>query len=221
MMSIKATLDEQQLTECAELARVLSHPHRINILQYLAQQAFSVENLSKVINLSVANTSQHLQQLKRAGLADSERDGKQIYYRVANGPVLNMLSALKLQSDYHRRELNSLLNSNALSENNLSPISGDELVAGMKAGHIMLLDVRPEREYQEGHLPGAVNIPVDQLENCLAQLPGDKEIVAYCRGAYCFLSANAVISLRLKGFRARHFKEGIMAETAGDSPLSM
>ncbi|MBA5807131.1 metalloregulator ArsR/SmtB family transcription factor [Morganella morganii] len=220
-MSIKALLDEQQLTECAELARALSHPHRINIIQYLARDTFSVEQLAKVVGLSVANTSQHLQQLKRAGLAESEREGKNICYRLANGPVLNMLSALKLQSEYTRNELSSRLNRNVLSEEYLSPISGTELVAGMKSGQILLVDVRPEREYQDGHLPGAVNIPVDQLENCLAQLPDDKEIVAYCRGAYCFLSANAVISLRLKGFRARHFREGITADIPDDKPLSL
>lgn len=211
-MSVKTYLNEQQLIECAELGRALSNPHRISMIQYLSQQEFSVENLSLLLELSIANTSQHLQQLKRAGLVESRREGKMIFYRLAAGPVLSILSALKLQADYTRQEFQSLINQKEPSEDKLASVSYDELIEGIKTKQIMLIDVRPEEEYQENHLSGALNIPLYQLEQHLAQLPKDMEIVAYCRGAYCFLSRNAAVTLNLKGFNARYFKEGIQAK---------
>lgn len=215
-MSIKSYLDEQQLIECAELGRTLSSPHRINMIQYLSQQEFSVENLAQLIELSVANTSQHLQQLKRAGLVESRREGKMIFYRLTSGPVLNILSALKLQTDYARREFSQLISQQTVSDDKLAPIEYDELIDGMKNKRITLIDVRPHEEYKKDHLPGAINIPIEELEYHLAQFPKDREIVAYCRGAYCFLSKNAVITLNLKGFQARYFKEGITSKLSKD-----
>lgn len=208
-MSIKTYLNEQQLIECAELGRAISNPHRINIIQYLSQQEFSVDNLSQLLELNIANASQHLQQLKRAGLVESRRDGKLIYYRLSSGPVLNILSALKLQADYAREAFSTLINQNQISDDKLASISYDELTEGMKSQRIMLIDVRPQEEFAIEHLPGAVNISIDQLESHIALLPKDQEIVAYCRGAYSFLSKNAVITLNVKGFHARQFKEGI------------
>lgn len=218
-MSIKTYLDEQQLIECADLGRALSSPHRINMIQYLSQQEFSVDGLAQLLELSIANTSQHLQLLKRAGLVESRRDGKMIFYCLTSGPVLNILSALKLQADYARKEFSMLINQTEMSDDKLAPISYNELIEGMKEKRIMLIDVRPHEEYEKGHLPGALNIPIEDLERHLAQLPKDQEIVAYCRGAYCFLSKNAVITLNIKGFHARHFKEGIEATLSESVPL--
>ncbi|MCT6516754.1 MULTISPECIES: ArsR/SmtB family transcription factor [Enterobacterales] len=215
-MPIKPYIDEQRLIECAELGRALSSHHRINMIQYLSQQEFSVENLSQLLELSVANTSQHLQQLKRAGLVESRREGKMIFYRLASGPVLNILSALKLQADYARREFSQLINQQDIPDDKLAPIEYDELIDGIKNKRIMLIDVRSQDEYEKDHLPGAMSIPIEELEYHLAQFPKDKEIVAYCRGAYCFLSKNAVITLNLKGFQARYFKEGITSKLSKD-----
>lgn len=209
-LSSEQLLSEQSLSECAELARILGNVHRLSLLQYLSTNEYGVESLAKSTGLSIANTSQHLQQLKRVGFVDSRREGKQIIYRLSKGPVLNILAALFLFSEHNRQEISLMINQ--VDENNKLPlISYDELIHAIKQKDVLLLDVRPVVEYRKGHLPHALNIPVESLEDNLVHLPRNKDIITYCRGPYCFLSANAVMTLNMRGYQAKYFKEGIQA----------
>ncbi len=206
-MSIKVYLNQQQLTEYANLGRVLGNAHRVNIVQYLSQQECSVDSLAQLLTLSIANTSQHLQQLKRSGIVESRRSGKLIYYRLTARPIMNILAAFKLQVDFVKQDVNR----DGVSDNKDFILSHDKLISGLNNQKIRLIDVRSSDEFNKGHIPSAVSIPFELLENNLALLPGNKKIVIYCRGFDCLLSRNAVISLRAKGFQAYRFQDGMSA----------
>ncbi len=196
------------LNELADISRVLSNAHRIILIEYLIQEEHSVERLSELSGLSIANTSQHLQHLKRANFVQTRREGKHIYYRLGQGPISGLLSALKEYAEYNHTEVQQLVMDTLQQRSTLEAISRQELISRIKENNIILLDVRPEEEYVQGHLPGALNIPLEELEIRLAELSEDQEIIAYCRGPYCVLSMNAVIALRAKGRQARRLIEG-------------
>ncbi|UTH76365.1 metalloregulator ArsR/SmtB family transcription factor [Chromobacterium sp. IIBBL 290-4] len=196
----------ENLAAMAELARALGNTHRLLLLQALAEGERAVEPLAVRCGLSVANASQHLQQLKRGGLAASRREGKQMLYRLDAPQVADMLAALECCAAHQRSRLGALLKGEAAP--GLESLSAAELLQRLAQGEAALLDVRPEEEYAEGHLPGARNIPLDELERRLAELPAGTEVIAYCRGPYCVLSVNAVALLRARGMRARRLSGG-------------
>ncbi|EKT60904.1 metalloregulator ArsR/SmtB family transcription factor [Providencia sneebia] len=210
-MPIQAYLCEQLLVECAELGRALGNSHRVNIIQHLVQKEFSVDSLAKLLKLSIANASQHLQHLKRVGIVESRREGKLIYYRLSNKPVISIFFSLKQQVDYARKEFRELVNQEKILDDENCYISHYELIDALRTQSIMLIDVRSIEEFNNVHLPGAVNVPFETFEYYLALLPKNKEIIVYCRGAECFLSKHIMINLRLKGFKVRQYKEGISA----------
>ena len=192
----------------ADLARTLGNVHRLALLQHASREEMPVERLAELSGLSVANASQHLQQLRRAGLVRARRNGKQVLYGLGSGPILELLAALKRHVDHTHSEIRNFV-ADSIDRNSLvDAISRDELVARMKDGSVTVLDVRPTQEFALGHLPGALNIPVEELERRLAGLSHDKEIVAYCRGPYCALSTDAVAVLRARGMRARRLAAG-------------
>ncbi|SUX53776.1 ArsR/SmtB family transcription factor [Chromobacterium vaccinii] len=193
------------LDEFAELARTLGSPHRLLLLELAAQGEWSVEALAEQAGLSVANASQHLQQLKRAGFVLSRRDGKHVRYRLGEGPVIPLLAALRQCVEHRRGELGRLA---AGLAGGAEGMSREALLARLRDGDVLLLDVRPREEYLQGHLPGAMSLPLEQLERRLAELPPALEIVAYCRGPYCALSAQAVAMLRAAGRPARRLMDG-------------
>ena len=195
-------------TEFAELARTLGHAHRLMLLDYIAQGERPVERLAELSGLSVANTSQHLQHLKRAGFVATRRDGKRVLYRLGRGPVLKLLDALHQYAEYNRAEVRQLLADSVNRRERLEMISREELLHRMQENSVTLLDVRPPEEFALGHLPGAINIPFAELEQRLAELPAMREIVAYCRGPYCVMSFDAVDMLQARGLRARRLESG-------------
>ena len=194
----------------AGLARTLGHVHRLALLEHIAQGERSVDQLAGIADLSVANASQHLQQLKRAGLVQARREGKNVFYRLGGGPVVALLVALRRYADHHTSEIGAIVSDNRHLTDHVEGISRQELLGRIGRGDVVLLDVRSADEFAQGHLPGAINIPIAELERRLSELPNDMEVVAYCRGPYCTLSVEAVIALNTKGWRARRLNDGFM-----------
>lgn len=194
--------------EFADVARTLASVHRLLLLEHIAQGERSVERLAQLSGLSVANASQHLQQLRRAGFVETRRDGKRVLYRLGTGPVIGLLSALRRYAEHNREEISGLVADRLHRPDRLEAISREELLLRIGEGSVTLLDVRPEDEFASGHLPGAINIPLDELGRRLAELPKGAQIVAYCRGPYCALSFDAVTVLRGQGFAVRRLDSG-------------
>ncbi len=193
----------------ADLARVLGNRHRLELIELLAQGEQPVEVLAHRTGLSFANASQHLQQLRKAGLVVGRRSGKNIIYRLEDGPIIETMTALRKLAEHNVAAVQDVVATYFDKLDNLGPIGTDELVDRMKSGSVTLLDVRPEDEFKAGHIPGALNIDLDMLEARIAELPMDADIVAYCRGAYCVLSFEAVKLLRARGYRVSRFSEGL------------
>src|SRR5215813_3822748 len=193
----------------AEIAQALGHAHRLELLEHLGQGERSVEDLAARSGLTVANTSRHLQLLRRAALVEGRRDGKRIFYRLSGEEaVVGLLHALNRVGEQNSAEIARVMTTYFRARDELEPVSRDELVDRLRSGTATMLDVRPEDEFRQGHLPGALNIPVAQLERRLAELPVNQEIVAYCRGPWCVLSFEAVAALRQRGYRARRLEDG-------------
>jgi rhodanese-related sulfurtransferase len=203
----------------AEVAKAMAHAHRLELLEHLGQGERSVEALAALTRLSVANTSQHLQQLRRVGLVASRRDGKRVLYRISGDDIVGLLSGLRVVAERSVAEMDRVVNSYFRARDGLEPVSRDRLMERLRAGDVTLLDVRPEDEFAAGHLPGAVNVPLADLERRLAELPAGQEIVAYCRGPYCVLSFEAVAALRERGFSARRLEDGYPEWKAAGLPV--
>jgi rhodanese-related sulfurtransferase/DNA-binding transcriptional ArsR family regulator len=192
----------------AEVAQAIGHPHRLELLEHLGQGERSVEVLAVRSGLTFANTSRHLQHLKRAKLAVARRDGKRILYRLADDAVVDLLSALRRVGEGNVAEVQTVVSGYFRERDSFEPVSRDDLIERMREGDVTVLDVRPEDEFALGHLPGAINIPLADLKRRVSRLPRDKEIVAYCRGAYCALSFEAVAMLRKRGFKIHRLEDG-------------
>ncbi|MFO8024501.1 ArsR/SmtB family transcription factor [Thiohalophilus sp.] len=194
----------------ARVGKTLGNGNRLEILEFLAQGERSVEALANVAGLSVANTSQHLRHLREAGLVTTRKDGLKVYYRLSSDDVVTLIDALRRVAEQHVAEVERLVNSYLTIKDDLEPIPRDELLTRARNGHITVIDVRPPEEYAAGHLPGAVNIPLAELEQRLAELGQDRdqEIVAYCRGPHCVLAFDAVARLREQGLKARRLQDG-------------
>ncbi len=213
--SPKSTL----FAQFAAVAKSLAHPHRLEILEQLAQGERSVEVAAARTGLSVANTSQHLQQMRRAGIVAARREGKFILYTLADDVVLDLVSALRRVAERNVAEVEQVIRSYFNDRDSMEPVSREELLEKSRAGVGTVLDVRPADEFALGHLPGAVNIPLRELEAHLAQLDRGQEIVAYCRGPYCVLSYEAVASLRARGFKVRRLEDGLPEWRAAGLPV--
>jgi len=198
----------QIFEQFAELARVLGNAHRLELLELIAQGERAVERLTELTGLSTANVSQHLQHLRRGGLVSTRREGKRIYYCLADNAVLSLLAALRKCAERNRAEVQRIVADYFEGLDDLEAVSRKELQQRIKSGEVTVLDVRPPDEFALGHLPGAVNIPLAELDRRMKQLPKNQEIVAYCRGAYCVFSFEAVAALRAKGYRARRLEDG-------------
>jgi rhodanese-related sulfurtransferase/DNA-binding transcriptional ArsR family regulator len=211
---------KQQLFEqFALIAKTLGHAHRLALIEHLAQGAQSVEVLAHKAGLSVANTSQHLQHLRRAGLATSQRDGKFIYYRLADPAVLDLLAALHLIGERNLSEVQVVLNGYFHDRDAMEAISRTELLKRSRAGAVTILDVRPHDEFALAHVAGAINIPIGELEKRISELDPSIEIVAYCRGPYCVFSYEAVSLLRKRGFLIRRLEDGLPEWQAAKLPV--
>lgn len=193
----------------ADIAQAIGHPHRIELVERLAQGQHSVEALAVACGLSVANASRHLQILRRARLVETERQGKHVLYRLAGDrEVVSLMSALGSIGERNHAEVRQVMADYFQSRDAMAPMSRSELLALLKENAVALLDVRPEHEYLQGHIPGALNIPIGELAARLATLPPHQEIVAYCRGPYCVMSFDAVALLRSRGYRVHRLEDG-------------
>ncbi len=193
----------------ARTGKALGSPHRLELLELLAQGPRSVEALAQLSGASVATTSHHLQQLRQAGLVVGEKRGKQVIYRLTGDDVAALLVQLRAVAEAHLAEVEALVRDHLEARDALEPVAAEELLARLRAGEVVVLDVRPPEEFAAGHLPQAVNVPLAELESALARLPADKEIVAYCRGPHCVLAYEAVARLRAAGLRARRLAGGL------------
>jgi rhodanese-related sulfurtransferase len=218
-----ATRGPKQLLfdQFAAVARALGHAHRLELLEQLAQGERSVETLAQRTGLSVANTSQHLQHMRRAGLIASRRDGKFVLYRLADEGVIDLLTALRRIAERNVAEVARVVRGYFDRRDSLEPVSRDELMRRMRAGSVTVLDVRPPDEFALGHIPGAVNVPLSALRQHLSAFRRSREIIAYCRGTYCVLSFEAVALLREKGFKARRLEDGMPDWRTAGHPVGL
>ena len=207
-------------TQFAGVAKALAHAHRLQLLELLAQGERSVEVLAQQTNLSIANASQHLQQLRRAGLVTATRSGKFVLYQLADDAVLELLGALRKIAEQNVAEVQRIVRSYFQERDSLKPVSRESLLESLRDGAVTLLDVRPEDEFASGHLPGAVNIPLRALKDRLAELDPKVEIVAYCRSHFCVFSYEAVSALRARGFKARRLEDGFPEWRAAGLPVA-
>lgn len=203
----------------ATVARTLGSAHRLELIELLAQTERSVEELAGLGGLTIANASQHLQQLRRSGLVEARRDGKRVFYRLADANILALLGALRLITERNVGAVEKVLNSYFRQRDSLEPVSRKELLRRMRDGLVTVIDTRPAEEFAAGHLPGAINLPLGELRRRLRELPREQEIVAYCRGQYCVLSYEAVAELRKRGFKAVRLEDGYPEWKAAGLPV--
>ena len=192
----------------ARIGKALSSGKRLEMLEFLAQGERSVEQLANLTGLSVANCSQHLQQLRHVGLVTARKEGLYVHYRVAGDGIVRMVAALRAVGEEHMADVDRLVKLFLDNKDSLEPVPAKELWQRVKQGLVTVLDVRPPEEYAQGHIRGAINVPLTELKKRLHQIPADQEVVAYCRGPYCLLAYEAVQVLRKKGIKARRLEEG-------------
>jgi ArsR family transcriptional regulator len=212
---VKATLHES----FAEVAKAAAHPHRLALLEQLAQGERNVDTLAEKVGLGVANASQHLQSMRRAGLLSARRDGKFTLYRLADDSVLDLLDAIGRIARRNVAAVKDVVSSYFNARDAMEPVSRRELRQRMKAGTVTVIDVRPAEEFALGHVPGAVNMPVGDLKRRLSELPRGKEVIAYCRGPFCVFAFEAVAALREAGLRARRLEDGLPQWRAAGLPI--
>ncbi|HEX9840097.1 MAG TPA: metalloregulator ArsR/SmtB family transcription factor, partial [Anaerolineales bacterium] len=205
----KRQFKDELYAQFARIGKALSNPHRLELLDLLAQGERTVEDLAHEANLPIANASQHLQVLRATQLVDVRRDGLYAYYRLSDGRVFRLWQALRDLGELQLAEVDRLVQSFLQDRSPLQSITTAELLQHIEAGNVVILDVRPEVEYQSAHIPEARSIPIDELETRLDELPRDQEIIAYCRGPYCVFADEAVTLLQKHGYRARRLVEGL------------
>jgi len=195
-------------TQFALVGKALSNANRLELLEFLAQGERSVDELATVSGLNVANTSQHLQKLRQAGLIMSRKDGLKVFYRVSGDDAIKVLDAIRTVAEHHVADVDRLVSTFLTVKDDLEPIPREELLSRVQDDLVTVIDVRPPEEYAAGHVPGAVNIPLSELEKHLEQYDPKQEIVAYCRGPHCVLAFDAVAKLRDQGLKARRLQGG-------------
>lgn len=195
--------------QLARIGTALSSGVRLEFLELLAQGERSVDDLSTLTGTAVANTSQHLQKLRQAGLVVGRKQGQFVFYRVASDKVMHLLTALTQAGEAHDAEIERIVRLYFLSKDDFEPVPAVELLDRVRKGLVTVLDVRPPEEFEAGHVPGALNIPIQQLEKRLLELPKRREVVAYCRGPFCLMSYEAVQLMRKRGLKARRLQDGM------------
>jgi len=201
------------------VAAALGSAGRLQLLEFVAQGERSVDALAAMTGLSVANTSKHLQALRQAGLVSTRKQGLRVYYAIAGDDVSLLLAALRGVAEHRAADVEKLLQAWLAHRDELEPVPAREVLERVKRGLVTVLDVRPAEEYAAGHVPGAINVPVERLEKYLSKLPKRKEVIAYCRGPYCLMSFEAVEKLRKRGFKAKRLQDGYPEWRAAGLPV--
>jgi rhodanese-related sulfurtransferase/predicted transcriptional regulator len=196
--------------EFARIGKVVASPSRLLLLDLMSQGEKSVEMLAEQSGLSVPNASNHLRELRAVSLVDTRRDAQRIYYRLAGPAVGDLVRSLQDVAHEHLAEVREIVRDYYEDPDSLEAVDADTLCGRLQEQAVVVLDVRPEDEYAAGHILGAVSVPIEELDRRFAELPRDREIVAYCRGPYCLFSRQAVAKLRAQGLQARQMKDGVL-----------
>ena len=215
----KRTLKDLLYEQGARIGKAVSSPKRLELLELLAQSEKTVEALAGELSIDIKLASAHLKALKAARLVQSRRDGKYMVYRLSGDDVANLWVTLRLVAEEHLVELQMALQRMVSAPEKLARVNRSELLAQARRGDVIVIDVRPQEEYEVAHLPYARSMPVAEIKKRLAALPTDKEIVAYCRGPFCMLSDEAVALLSRKGYRVRKILDGVSEWQAAGMPL--
>lgn len=204
----------------AEIAQGIAHAHRIELLEHLAQGTRTVEELVALTGLTFANTSRHLKVLRQSHLVTAQRRERNVFYSLSGeSEVVGLLGAVAAVGERNDAEVRHVVEDYFHSPDTLDAVTREQLLAKIKDGTVTVLDVRPEDEFQLGHIPGAINMPVERLSERLAELPKDREIVAYCRGPYCVFSFEAETILRRQGFGVHRLEQGFPQWKAAGLPV--
>jgi rhodanese-related sulfurtransferase len=203
----------------ARVGKALASPKRLEIVDLLAQDECTVEEIAKETEMSVASASQHLQVLKGARMVEVRREGLYMHYRLADEDVFRTWQAVRDLAESRLSEVDGVVEAYLENRDALEAVDATELMERLSEEGVIVLDVRPEEEYRAGHIPGAISVPIDALEAALQTLPRDREIVAYCRGPYCVFSDEAVALLRSRGYRARRLRQGLPDWRAAGMPV--
>lgn len=215
-----AALKSELFEQFARVGKALASGKRLELLDLLGQAERPVEALAKAAGLGVTTASAHLQTLKQAGLVSTRRDGNKVFYGLAGDDVADLYIRARQVAAAHLPDVTAARDA-YLGGADIEPVGRDELLRRAAAGEVLVLDVRPAEEFMAGHLPGAVNIPIDKLADRLAELPTDTDIVAYCRGAYCVFAHHAVRLLRAHGRSARRLQDGMTEWRLAAQPVAM
>ena len=205
----------------ARVAAAFASPKRIEIIDVLAQGERNVETLASETGLSIANTSRHLQVLKASGLVAFRKEGLQVFYRLAEPKVLEGYRALRELAEKRLAEVDRLVRDFFGGVDGMEPVGRSELLKRARKGEAVVVDVRPREEFAAGHITGALSIPLSMLEKRLSEIPAERVVVAYCRGPYCVLAAEAVKLLRRRGYRAFRLREGYPEWRDGGLPVEV
>ena len=212
-------IKKQLFEQLALIAHSLASPQRVEILDYLAQAERGVDELSQLVGLTVANTSRHLQVLKQNGLVIVRKEGQNRIYKLAGDDVVLLISSLRKTAETHLAEVDRLISQITSNTLNEKTISSKELLSKFNDQDLLILDVRPKREFLEGHIRGAINVQPEEIDEKIKDLPSNKIVVAYCRGPYCLYSYKMVDSLREKGIEALRLEEGFPEWKAAGLPF--
>jgi rhodanese-related sulfurtransferase/DNA-binding transcriptional ArsR family regulator len=205
--------------QIARVAAALASEARLHLLEFIAQGERSVDVLAQMTGLSMANCSKHLQALRAAGLVQARKEGLRVYYALAGDDVVRLYSALQHVAENRVAEVEKIVREWLRHKDAMEAVAPAELLDRARKGLVVVIDVRPAEEYAAGHVPGAINVPIEQLESRLAKLPKRKEVVAYCRGPYCLMSFDAVRTLRERGIKARRLENGFPEWRAAGLPV--
>lgn len=211
---------DQLYAHFARIGRAVASPKRLELLDLLAQCERPVESLADEAHLTVGNTSAHLKVLHAARLVERRREGHRVYYRLSSPAVIRLFHELEALGEAHLAEVEQLVQRYLSAPDEFEQVTPTELVRRLRAGDVLVLDVRPPEEYAAGHVPGALNVPPGELARRLAALPRDREVVAYCRGPYCLFSVEAAALLRRRGYRVRRLAGGFPAWRARGKPVA-
>jgi rhodanese-related sulfurtransferase len=205
--------------ELGRVAKALDSPHRLELIDLLAQGERSVEALAEQTAMTVANTSRHLQVLKGARLVETRKEGLRVYYRLADGQVFEVVRAIRVLAESRVAQIEQLVKGYLGSRDELEAVSREELRRRLGEGSVVLVDVRPAEEFRAGHIPGAISMPIDEFRRRSTRLPARKEVIAYCRGPYCVMAYDAVVQVRARGRRARRLIDGFPEWRAAGLPV--
>jgi rhodanese-related sulfurtransferase/DNA-binding MarR family transcriptional regulator len=203
------TFKDSLYAQFARIGHAVSTPKRIEILDLLGQSERTVADLARLTATPVKNTSAHLKALRAAGLVETRKEGQHVFYRLADSGVHLFLRQLQALAHSRLAEVERVTQLYLDGRDEMQPVSARELERRMKHGDVTVIDVRPRQEFEAGHIPGALSVPLDELKRGRATLPKSKEVVAYCRGRYCVYALDSVNLLRKRGYRARRLEPGL------------